>query len=238
MTRVLIAVPQANELQPLLTAFERLGHPPQPIYLGSMQCFSIPSLGMIAAIGGHGKTQFALQSQYLINRADEFTALLCVGAAGSLTQDCRFGDVVVATSTVEHDYKIRFVQADVPCHRADPKLLDEFRKVAETGGFPFGTHFGPVASGDEDIVDQARARELKDVTGALCVAWEGSGGARAAAFNGLGFLEIRCITDSADPDAPASFRANCAEVIPNVADLLVHWRSPAGAAQHAVGADR
>ena len=179
---------------------------------------------MIAAIGGHGKTQLGVQSQYLIDRIDALGALVVVGAAGSLTPACRFGDVVVATNTLEHDYKLRFVQSGSPSHPGDPRLIEEFRVAANGGVLPFGVHFGPIASGDEDIVDGARAEELRRTTGGLCVAWEGAGGARAASFNGLAFLEIRGITDGADADARASFHANCAVAMPNVADLLVRWR--------------
>jgi nucleoside phosphorylase len=79
---------------------------------------------------------------------------------------------------------------------------------------------------DEDIVDGARAAEQAAATGALCVAWEGSGAARAAAFNGLDFLEIRCITDGADAGAALSFREHCRRVMPNVAELSAAWFAP------------
>lgn len=220
MRPVLIAVPQSNELQPLLSRLDRLGHPSQSTEIGRMPCYSIPSLGATAAVCGHGKTQFAVQCQYLIDRCDGLAALFCVGAAGSLSPDIHFGDVVVGECTIEHDYKIRFEPAEPPCHAANETLLKEFRQAA-AGEFPFRTHFGPIASGDEDIVDEVRARELQRFTGAKCVAWEGSGGARAAAFIGVPFLEIRSITDGADANAAASFRANCEHALPNVADLFV-----------------
>jgi adenosylhomocysteine nucleosidase len=188
-----------------------------------MPCYSLPSLGATAAVGGHGKTQFAVQCQYLIDRCDGLAALFCVGAAGSLSPDIHFGDVVVGECTIEHDYKIRFEPAEPPCHAANETLLNEFRRAA-VGTLPFRTHFGPIASGDEDIVDEVRAWELQQFTGAKCVAWEGSGGARAAAFNGVPFLEIRSITDGADADAAASYRANCERVLPNIAELVVRWR--------------
>lgn len=223
MQPILFAVPQSNELQPLLSGLDRLGHPSQPIVIGNLPCYSIPSLGATAAVGGHGKTQFAVQCQYLIDRCDGLAALFCFGAAGSLSPDIHFGDVVVGECTIEHDYKIRFEPAESPCHAANEALLQEFREAA-AGTLPFRTHFGPIASGDEDIVDELRARELQQLTGAKCVAWEGSGGARAAAFNGVPFLEIRSITDGADGDAAASFRANCERALPNIADLLVRWR--------------
>jgi len=224
MPHILIAVPQANELQPFLSGLNRLGHSSQSIEVGTMQCASIPSLGAVAAVAGHGKTQFAVQCQYLIDRCDEVTALCCVGAAGALSPECRFGDVVIGECTIEHDYRIRFEPAEPPCHQACPELLQAFRAVAR-GGLTFGTHFGPIASGDEDIVDAGRAAELRALTGAKCVAWEGSGGARAAAFNGIPFIELRCITDGADADAAASFRANCARALPNAAEIVARWRT-------------
>jgi adenosylhomocysteine nucleosidase len=102
-------------------------------------------------------------------------------------------------------------------------LLNQLQQTTQLSRFPFAVHFGPIASGDEDIVDPLRANVLRSETEAICVAWEGSGGARTAAFNGIGFAEIRCITDGADPGAAASFRENCTRALPNAAKLLVSW---------------
>lgn len=78
---------------------------------------------------------------------------------------------------------------------------------------------------DEDVVDADRALELREATDALCVAWELSGGARVADFNGLDFVELRGVTDFADGDAPTSFYEDGAGVMRNVARLLLHWRT-------------
>jgi adenosylhomocysteine nucleosidase len=83
--------------------------------------------------------------------------------------------------------------------------------------------FGAIASGDEDIIDPTRALELRGATGALCVAWEGAGAARAASFSGLPFLEVRAITDGADHTAAADFEANLERSMPNLAQILVTW---------------
>jgi adenosylhomocysteine nucleosidase len=180
---------------------------------------------MVVVIGGHGKTQFALQTQYLIDRSPDAHVLLCVGAAGSLTASVQLGDLVVGTHSVEHDYKLRFVHRPSPCHDADATLLQEFRETVRADPFRFRVQFGPIASGDEDIVDPVRAQELRVATAALCVAWEGSGGARVARFNGLRFLEIRGITDGADADAAASFHEHLVQVVPHVAELIIHWQA-------------
>ncbi|MEO8180454.1 MAG: 5'-methylthioadenosine/S-adenosylhomocysteine nucleosidase [Deltaproteobacteria bacterium] len=225
MPRTLIVTPQREELDPLLRRFRLLGHVSHPVEVGRMTCFEVPSLDVVAACGGHGKAQLALQSQYLIDRLGKLELISCVGAAGSLGETLRVGDVVVGTTTVEHDYKLRFIRAPVPCHPGTAAVVARFRALVALGEFDFGVHFGAIASGDEDIVDEARAAELRAATGALCVAWEGSGAARVAAFNALSFIEIRCITDGADAGAAFSFQQNCDSVLPNVADLIIGWLS-------------
>jgi adenosylhomocysteine nucleosidase len=178
---------------------------------------------MIVAVGGHGKAQFALQAQHLIEHTPRVERLFCIGAAGSLVDTLEFGDVVVGSKTVEHDYKLRFVNKPLPRYLPDANLLEEFQEIAHQGNAAFETHFGPIASGDEDVVDAERRREIRTLTDALCVAWEGSGGARAAQFHGLSFLEIRGITDRADANAGSSFHENLVRMIPNIADLLIRW---------------
>lgn len=223
MPRRLVAVPEFDELEPILERWSALGHAVARVDVGKLSCFDVPSLGLTAALGGHGKAQFALQSQYLIDHCGKLDALLCVGAAGRLSAALQLGDIVVGTATVEHDYKLRFVHADPPSHAGSASLQNQVGKLAAQRQFSFGVHHGKVASGDEDIVDAARAAELAAATGALCVAWEGSGAARVASFNGLGFLELRCITDGADSGAALSFREHCSRVMPNVAELIAAW---------------
>jgi nucleoside phosphorylase len=84
--------------------------------------------------------------------------------------------------------------------------------------------FGGIASGDEDVVGARRAAQIRAATNAVCVAWEGSGGARAARFNGISFLEIRAITDGADEQAARSYHDNIGLVMPHVAQLLIVWQ--------------
>ncbi len=225
MATVLIATPQAEELEPLLETWRRLGHPSRPRRVGSVPCHAVPSLDLVAAVGGHGKAQYATETQHLVDRIDGLRSLVCVGAAGSLADRVGPGDVVVGTATVEHDYRLRFVERPPPCHEPSASLLGEVRETVRDHPFSFEVRFGRIASGDEDVVDPGRAEEIRNLTGALCVAWEGAGGARVASFNELGFLEVRGVTDAADADAAASFRENLKRVMPAVGQLLARWRT-------------
>jgi adenosylhomocysteine nucleosidase len=59
------------------------------------------------------------------------------------------------------------------------------------------------------------------------VAWEGAGGARAAAFSGVPFIEVRGITDTADHAASRDFAMNLPLAMANVARLLAAWLASA-----------
>lgn len=179
----------------------------------------VPDLDALVATGGHGKSQFALQTQYLIGRFPSLELVVCAGAAGRL--DCRLGvgDLVVGTETVEHDFSVLMTPRPPPRFATPPGLIERVRRVASRER-PYRVVLGAIASGDIDCVTLEQGRAIRDRTGAVCVAWEGAGAHRAAAFNGLACLELRAITDGGDAAAGADFRANLAHAMGNAASFL------------------
>jgi nucleoside phosphorylase len=176
----------------------------------------------VIATSGHGKTQCGVQTQYLIGRFPSVVIVACVGAAGSLVPDLSVGDVVVGMETVEHDYRLLFASRPMPRFPGhSPSIFALRRAAGRIHGFRVA--FGLIASGDEDFVASERARAIRDQTDAVCVAWEGSGAARAALFNGIGSLEIRGVTDAANKEAPQRFEVNLPIAITNLAALLRTW---------------
>jgi adenosylhomocysteine nucleosidase len=223
MGSVLVLAPDPDEAEALVQGFVQRGVHHEDLRMGSLNCVSLPTLDMLIAVGGNGKAQYGIQAQYLIDRCDGIELLMCAGAAGRLTEALQIGDIVIGTATVEHDYKERFNLRPSPRYDASPGVLSEFTRLAESTAFPFTVHFGVIASGDEDIVDPTRAAELREATNALCVAWEGSGGARAALLNDVEFIEMRGITDRADGDAARFFYDNVSDVMFNVVELMMAW---------------
>jgi adenosylhomocysteine nucleosidase len=165
--------------------------------------------GLACATGGHGKVQFALASQMLIRELKP-ALLVCAGACGALDPALKVLDVVAATETVEHDFNLRFEK------RPHPRFKGDEAALAKLGGIRKGV----IASGDEDIVDAVRRGVLREATGACAVAWEGAGGARAAAFCATPYLELRVVTDSADAGAPGDFKANLRAGMAKIAAVL------------------
>lgn len=202
-TRVLIVTPLPVEREALLSAGLRL-----PV-----------------EVGAHGKVAYALAVQRLIG-LHRPSLVVCAGACGALSESLRALDVVVATETIEHDFKLRFAKRPLPRFPAEPEALARLRAAgtglrnSEGTIADFKLHYGRIASGDEDVVDRTRAAEIHAATEALAVAWEGAGGARACAASGVGFLEIRAVTDAAGANAPQEFARQLPEAMARLAAVL------------------
>jgi adenosylhomocysteine nucleosidase len=216
----LIITPTRAEFDAFLKRCTQRGVQSTAMVAGRLPARSLPSLGAVLAVGGNGKTQFGIQTQYLLDHIEGVDLVACAGAAGALSGEVTIGDVVVATATVEHDYTVRFDTQPLPEFPGAAGAIASLRRIAPSMD-GLAVHFGAVASGDEDVVDRERAAELHALTGALAVAWEGAGGARACAFNAVPYIEIRAISDAADAAAPASFDANLELAIGHIADLLI-----------------
>jgi adenosylhomocysteine nucleosidase len=217
--RILVLTPLVEEWSILVKACQTR-HSTEILRDLKMPCAYVPQWRLALAHGGHGKTQMAVQAQYLIDRFRGGSLVVCAGAAGSLDPGLSVGDVVIATETVEHDYRLLFATRPLPRFAGDPESLALLRQAA-AGVSGFRVAFDVIASGDEDVVSAARAAEIRAQTGAVCVAWEGSGAARAAAFNELRSLEIRGLTDAADKEAAQHFADNLPIAIGNVFRLLM-----------------
>lgn len=150
--------------------------------------------------------------------------MICAGAAGGIDPSVNIGDIVVATATVEHDYHLKFNARPLPSFNASVYHLELLRTL-EPPSDAYRIHFGKIASGDEDVITRARARELREQTDALAVAWEGAGGARAAGFMKIPYLEIRGLTDVADNNSPVVFDENLKLVMPRIASLIAALRA-------------
>jgi adenosylhomocysteine nucleosidase len=217
---ILIVTPLQEEYDDLNNSLTAHGLKSVKETIGRLDVHRFPELNAALARGGHGKTQFGVQTQHLLDH-EKFDLVICAGAAGALHSDVRVGDLIVATHTFEHDYNLKFVQRPKPQFEGDAKSIQHLQGLKLNEDFK--VHYGVIASGDEDVIEIERARQLCEMCNALGVAWEGVGGARASRFSGVPYLELRGATDTADHDAPAIFDENLKIVMKNMAVLLVHW---------------
>jgi adenosylhomocysteine nucleosidase len=213
--KILTVIPTQAELGLFLQACRGLGYQAEATTTGKLPTAYFPLLEMVVARGGLGKVQFAVQTQHLIDSA-HWDLVVCAGAAGALADGLAVGDVVIATETVEHDIRNLFGVPHLPRFSGPKKLLEHCRLAFQTAP-GCRVHFGPIASGDEDVADPKRREALRKKTGALAVGWEGAGGARACHFSGVPFMEIRGVSDSADSLAALAFVLNLKRTMKSVA---------------------
>lgn len=216
---MLTVIPTRSELEAFVQACREIGYTAERATVGKLAVASFPALAMVVAPGGLGKVQFAVQTQHLLDSGD-WDLVVCAGAAGALVSGLSIGDVVVATETVEHDVWNKIGAPRLPRFGCSAAVLERCRRAlaSATGVI---THYGRVASGDEDVVDDDRRAAIRDRTEAIVVAWEGAGGARACDFSGVPFVEIRGVTDSADGGAARDFKLNVERALRNVATVAV-----------------
>ena len=192
MPKTLVVLPLELEHAALVEFFLDEKYPAEEVP-GKANATYFPDLELLVAVGGQGKTQFALTTQYLVDTQGPMDFIIAGGAAGGLVETVNTGDVVIATEAVEHDFKKRFGgDAPAPRHFCCSDLEESIRKCT-TPCDAFQIYVGPITGGDEDIVDAGRAKELHQQTDALCVAWEGPGGARvrsSTAFLSLKFVPL------------------------------------------------
>ncbi len=215
---ILCVVPTELEHQLFLDAWVSLGVEQIGAAIGRLSVTNLPSLNITVAQGGLGKVNFAVHTQHLIEVQPDWSLVACVGAAGGLDPAVPVGDVVAATETLEHDIKNNFGLPLMPRYAGDPATLTALQALDLQADFQL--RFGPVASGDEDVISAERQAQLRTQTNAIAVAWEGAGGANACQFSGVPYLELRGVSDSANHDAASDFVANLPAVMYNLAIVL------------------
>ena len=127
--RILILCPLAREWSFLVSTFEPSIHV-ERLHDLKIDAAYIPDWRALVAPGGHGKTQFAVQAQYLIGQFSAVELVICAGAAGSLAPELSVGDVVVGTETVEHDYRLLFATRPLPRFPGHGPSIDALRHSA------------------------------------------------------------------------------------------------------------
>lgn len=194
---------------------ERVGA--REVYVGDVE-----GTPCVATLSGIGKVAAASTTTALIERFAP-TALLFVGVAGGLGAEVRIGDVVVATTLVQHDMDASplFERFEVPLtgkrHFAtDIAWTDRATRAAHAGlardtvprldGPAPRVHRGLIASGDRFVHDADHAAALRAaLPGVLAVEMEGAAVAQVCDAYGVPCAVIRIVSDRADATAAVDF---------------------------------
>jgi adenosylhomocysteine nucleosidase len=177
-----------------------------------------------------GKVSAAMTATSLIT---EFgvDSLVFTGVAGGVDPSLRVGDIVVATSLVQHDMDARplFSHHEIPLLNrtfieTDPNLrqilatachtylacltTDQTENLRSFGIVEPRIVEGVIASGDKFFASKADLQDLRSqLPEAVCVEMEGAAVAQVCSEYGIPYAVVRTISDSANDAAVVDFVA-------------------------------
>ena len=206
---ILCAMPQeVQPFQELLSLEEEPQRSAFPCFKGSYAEKTI-----VLALMGIGKAHAAAATQYVIDRYEPEAIFSC-GSAGGLDNRCGIGDIVVASTTLQHDYGfelpegfahfgLRIFQKNrkrkfFKDFEADCHLLKKARTLIHDRNESFKVFSGPIVSGDRAVFSADAKTKLAEEFNALAVDMESAAIAQICKINMIPFLAIRAFSDHAD----------------------------------------
>ncbi|AUA56397.1 MTA/SAH nucleosidase [Achromobacter spanius] len=226
MKRLAILGALHEEIADLLAAME----PGATVHRIAMRDFHVGTLWgtpCVIALSRIGKVAASATASIVIREFD-VSRVVFTGLAGGLHADVEVGDVVVASTLMQHDMDARplFDQHEIPllgrvCFDTDAGLSKLLRDSAETFTQAFThaspgaatqamptVHHGLIATGDRFVSHNDEAQVLrKRLPTALCVEMEGAAMAQVCYEFGVPFAVLRVISDRADHAAKTDFTA-------------------------------
>lgn len=161
---------------------------------------------------GVGKVNAAITTQILI---DHFAvkSIIFTGVAGAVNPELNIGDIVISTSSMQHDIDasaLGFKKGEIPLFPftsdfpADERLVSLAKKGAEELG-DVKVMLGRVLTGDQFVANYDKVKSLWTEFSGVCVEMEGAAVAQTAMLNQTPIVIIRSMSDKANGEANINF---------------------------------
>lgn len=167
---------------------------------------------VVVVQSGVGKVNAGVCAHIL---ADTFQveAIINTGVAGSLRNEINIGDIVISTSSVQHDMDVTplgYEKGFIPgmenkAFTADENLVNLAVQTCKEVNPDIQVYTGVIATGDQFIASKEVKDAIIDTFGASCTEMEGGAIAQAAFLNAVPFVIIRAISDKADNSAQMDY---------------------------------
>ncbi len=165
---------------------------------------------IVVTVCGEGKVNAAMSAQTMC-LAFSPDIIINTGVAGGLADGLKIGDIVVATSVVEHDMDMSplgfqkgyICGVDGIYMDCDANIVDILSDSVSSCGISYKT--GVIASGDQFISDNDKKEWLKETFNAYACEMEGGAIGHVCVRNNIPFGVLRAISDGGDDEASMSF---------------------------------
>ncbi|MBE7705403.1 MAG: 5'-methylthioadenosine/adenosylhomocysteine nucleosidase [Cyanobacteria bacterium SIG29] len=221
---------EIDTLKACLKDIQTVEHNKLKVYTGK-----IGNNEIILTKSGVGKVCAAINTQYIIDTYNP-DYIINTGVAGGISQELEVGDIVIATSLVQHDFDataLGYVKGyactggnnqEPTWFYTDEKLIHAFETAVSKVDLTSKFYKGVIATGDMFIGTPAKKDELRELFNATAAEMESSAIVQAANTNNVPCLVIRAISDLADCTANKPFaevEKQMAEVCASTIEILL-----------------
>lgn len=164
----------------------------------------------VIAKSNPGKVNAAICAQTMILKFSP-DYIINTGVAGAIESSLNVGDIAVAENVVQHDVDtsplgdpkgmisgINLIE--IPCSEY---LIEKVSQVLMEGDIAFSK--GTIITGDQFIDNKERLYKLEEVFNGIACEMEGGSIGQVCYINGVEFIVLRSISDSADKDSAYSY---------------------------------
>lgn len=164
---------------------------------------------LVIAYSKIGKVFSSMSATIMIERFGA-EVLLFSGVAGAINPSLKIGDLIMASSLVQHDVDITafghpygFIPESSVNIDSDEKLRDIAKSVAKKMGIELGE--GVIATGDQFVASSEKKDFIQKTFNADALEMEGASVATVCHNYSVPFFILRAISDSADGAAEVDF---------------------------------
>ncbi|BCX78957.1 5'-methylthioadenosine/adenosylhomocysteine nucleosidase [Campylobacter sp. 19-13652] len=196
-----------EEIEPILKSvkeYKEIEYAKNKFYLANYA-----SNELVIAYSKIGKVNAAITATVMIEKFNA-SRLLFTGVAGALSHGLKIGDLMFATSLLQHDLDITafghphgYVPGIEIFTKTDSDLNDIAKQTAEQKGLILKS--GIIATGDIFVCEASKKEWIKDTFKADVVEMEGASVAQVCSQLGVPFFVLRAISDEAGGGAEFDF---------------------------------
>lgn len=154
---------------------------------------------IILCLSGIGKVNAAATTQYLIDKYNP-SIIINSGCAGSLIEDVKVLDTVIASYVTYHDFSpIRIMKECVPDNglvKTSTDIIRNLETILKENDIKY--HIGGICSGDCFVTSSEMRDDIYSRTNSLAVDMESASIGHISKKNNVPFIIIRSISDFAD----------------------------------------
>lgn len=165
----------------------------------------------ILAKSGVGKVNSARTTQLLIDKYD-IDGIINVGSAGALNENLNYGDIVISTSCVQHDFDITCFNhpkgyiTDIGVEiKASSELIELLENAIIKIDKSINIVKGIIATGDQFYNSPQIKRTLRETFNAECDDMEGAAIAQVCTLCNKPFVIVRSISDKPKSEEKVDF---------------------------------